>query len=106
MRSWVDEDPQRDDEERGGEFTIASGKVIVVWSPVAPFDLDGIKSPEALLALGGDGPAKLHTPGIRGIGTVVTIKPGRYAVTQSSYETPDDVDPSWSCRWCRLKRVG
>ncbi len=117
LRTWIDEDvseqtaqahvdARRDDEVEGPELTIASGKAIVAWSPIAPFDLAGIANPEALLALADTGPAELATQTMGGIGAVVRVKPGRYHVTHGAYETPDDVEPSWSCRWCRLTLVG
>lgn len=142
MRSWVDEeedeakarslvDAPTETEESGGEITIPSGKAIVIWSPVAPFQLEGLSGPDDLAKLGDDGKApELDTELIGGVGTVIKVKPGRWVVTLGSTDDDDDDlgdeeadediddedmddeddanedEASWSCRWCRLKWVG
>jgi hypothetical protein len=136
LRTWVDEDADeakarahvdrpRDSEERGPEITIGTGKAVVVWSPVAAFQLTGIDGPDALLALGDDGPAELDTAAIGGVGVVLKVKPGRWVASWSSTDAEEDGDEdedededegddddedddasSWSCRWVRLQWIG
>jgi hypothetical protein len=115
VRSWVDEDSDEKHvrklvdakaktEQVVGSVAIPSGRAIVVWSPIAPFQLEGIDGPEALAKLGETGePPELDTEMIGGIGTVIRVKPGIYSVTVASTdEDEEDDDRSWSCRWCRL----
>lgn len=110
-------------ERPGGEIVIASGKAAIVWSPIAAFQLDGVESPEALLALGDKGPASLDIEEMSGVGLVLKLKPGRYTVTFGSTDPEsddegedeedededgeeDEDDREWSCRWCRLTWAG
>jgi hypothetical protein len=125
MRSWLSGEDDTEAEEEAaaralattrsdseaatGEVTIASGRAVVIWSPIAPFQLEGIEGPEALSALGESGdPPRLATDMIAGLGTVVRVKPGRYAVTMASTDDEDDEEDErpWSARWCRLTWVG
>ncbi len=130
VRSWVDEDEDEESvkalvdapsesEEPAGEFSIPSGKALVVWSPIAPFQLTGMNGPDDLLKLGDAGdPPELDTEMIGGVGTVLRVKPGRWVVSIASTDDDDDDDDddedddddddesSWSCRWMRLKWVG
>ncbi len=119
VRSWVDEDSDENhvrqlvdrkaaSEKEVGELAIPSGRAVVVWSPVAPFQIEGLDGPEALMKLGetGDPPA-LDTEMMGGIGTIIRVKPGRYAVFIASTDDDDgDDERDWSCRWCRLTWVG
>jgi hypothetical protein len=117
VRSWVDEDSDEKqvrklvdakaaNEQQIGELAIPSGRAIVVWSPIAPFQIEGIDGPAALAKLGETGkPPELDTEMIGGIGTVIRVKPARYAVTIASTDEDED-DRSWSCRWCRLTYLG
>ena len=105
----------REGEKPGGEVEIKSGKAVFVWSPIAPFQLEGVDSPDALLSLGEKGPSRLDTELIHGVGTVARVKPGRYRVTLSSTDEEDEGNEDgddeaeerpWSCRWCRLTWMG
>jgi hypothetical protein len=98
----------RADEEKVAEVAIPSGRMVVIWSPIAPFQLEGIKGPKELSALGEKGdPPELATDMIAGLGTVIRVKPGRYAVTVGcTDDEEEEVEREWSARWCRLKWVG
>jgi hypothetical protein len=120
VRSWVDDDADDKkvrkhvdspgaNETAVGELAIGSGRAIVIWSPVAPFQIEGIDGPEALAKLGESGkPPELDTDIMGGVGTVIRMKSGRWAVTVASTddESGGDDETSWSCRWCRLKWIG
>lgn len=88
-----------------GEIVVESGRLAVVWSPVAPFDLTGVDGSEAIAALGESGPPpRLATSLISGLGTVVRVEPGRYEASVAT--TADDgVERTWKARWCRLTRI-
>lgn len=135
VRSWVDEDEHEEQvralvdapsakEVASGEITIATGKAVVIWSPVAPFQLSGLEGPGDLAKLGdAESPPELDTEMIGGVGTVISVKPGVWAVSIANTDDEDDDDDegdddeddddddddddesSWSCRWCRLKWV-
>lgn len=96
-------------EQPGGEVLISSGRAVVIWSPIAPFQIEGLRGPESLSALGETGaPPSLDTEMIEGVGTVIRVKPGRFAVSHWSTDEDEDEDDQreWSGRWCRLKWVG
>src|SRR5579862_6013941 len=40
-----------EDQADGGEVVIRSGRAVVIWSPVAPFQIEGLTGPESLAAL-------------------------------------------------------
>lgn len=98
----------RDDEEKVAEVSIPSGRMVVIWSPIAPFQLEGVAGPAELAALGETGdPPELATDMIAGLGTVIRVKPGRYVATVGSTDDEEEeVERSWSARWCRLTWVG
>ena len=102
----------RKGEKPGGEVELPTGKAVLVWSPIAPFQLEGVSGLDALLALGDEGPSRLDTELIEGVGTVVRVKPGRYRVTLSSTDEEGEAageeatERPWSCRWCRLTWIG
>jgi hypothetical protein len=132
VRSWVNDEADEEAvhalvdapdprEQRVAEFTVATGKAVILWSPIAPFMLEGISSPEDLARLGEtDTPDELQTEDMGGIGAVIRIKPGRYAVSVASTddsasdedkdeedaEDGEDGESSWSARWCRLTWLG
>ncbi|HEX7602486.1 MAG TPA: hypothetical protein VF316_12810, partial [Polyangiaceae bacterium] len=115
VRSWVDEDEDEEEvralvdapserEVPGGEVSIPSGKAVVIWSPIAPFQLTGLEGPDELAKLGdAETPPELDTELIGGVGTVLRVKPGRWIITTAS---TDEDESSWSCRWIRLRWVG
>ncbi|HWS36514.1 MAG TPA: hypothetical protein VN408_27735 [Actinoplanes sp.] len=97
MRSWADDsgEPARafaagsagqETEVTAGELQIASGRVAVVWAPVAGSDA----------TLRG---TQIDCPGMLNLGTVVPLPPGRYTAAYGSHE-----DDGWSCRWIRFDR--
>ncbi|CAN5479918.1 hypothetical protein BH09MYX1_BH09MYX1_48090 [soil metagenome] len=104
LRTWVDEESQEkeakalvdtasESEAAAGEFAIPSGKAIVISSPIAPFQLEGLKSPGDLLKLGdGPKPPELDTDDMGGVGTVIKVKAGRWVVTTGTTEDDDDDD--------------
>ncbi len=119
VRSWVDEDDHEAEvkklvdvpsqsERAGGEIMIPSGKALIIWSPVAPFQVEGIEGPQSLTTLGDKGdPPELDTEVMAGVGTVLRVKPGRWAATVACTDDSEDHDDeSWSCRWLRLTWKG
>lgn len=124
VRSWMSEEDEDDveqvaavrafvtsrraDEEPVGDVEISSGKAVCIWSPIAPFQLEGMDAgPEALMMLGEQAhPVSLSTRLIGDVGTILRLRPGRYMATLGDTDGNDDDDdangPPWSCRWCRL----
>lgn len=96
-----------------GTVTIASGRIVIVWSPVAPAGLDDTWSAGAE-ALATDGVQTTLTTDVYGpkygvdavatrVGTIVRVEPGRYAATIGSVTAPDGA--GWAARYCRLVRA-
>lgn len=123
MRSWVrnTDAPHRyttgpaapSRERPAGGLDLPSGRLAVVWAPVAAADVTGLDSPTV--------PARLDVDHLVGIGTLLRVRPGRYLVRHGSLEgtrgryAPAEEhhgppvpagDADWSCRWLRLTHTG
>lgn len=94
---------QVNDEQCDDAIDFPTGNLIVVWSPIAHFDLTESLGAESLPGVNAFGPARLlNTSGMRRIGTTIHVKPGRYSAFSGTRMTTEDA--AWTCRWCRIVR--
>jgi hypothetical protein len=110
MRSWLDEKGKHDrdarkcaasatEEEVGGEITFATGRLGIVWAPVAPKQLVVEGDPASALRAAADllPPVQLNQAFILNVGTLARVRPGLYRFACGAHE-----EEGWRCRWIRF----
>ncbi|WP_113704958.1 hypothetical protein [Nonomuraea lactucae] len=136
MRSWVrnTDAPHRyaagpaarNKETPTAELDLQTGRVAVVWAPVGATEVGPFSTIEETTAglralTEQDSPVKLDLDDLRGVGTLLRVRPGRYQVSRGLHEgtrgryapfeeqygppVPGN-DDDWSCRWIRFARSG
>jgi hypothetical protein len=113
MRSWVDGDGKfenaardcalrsTDQEQEVATAAFPSGRVAIVWAPVASSDITARTATSAAVPLTESSdmspPLQLNQPGINGVGLLLRVTPGTYRVLCGAHE-----DDEWACRWARF----
>ena len=114
LRTWLDDEGRRErdarklvyettDEADAGTIAFASGRVAIVWAPVAAADLVALgANVAASLRAAADlnPPVQLNLRAILGVGTLVRVPPGDYRATYGAHKADD-----WSCRWLRFTAI-
>jgi hypothetical protein len=121
MRSWVNADahdaPRRyvtGLDARAVERTVAdldvpTGRIAVVWAATGAGEVADLATRTAGAL---DEPMRLDVHGIRGVGALLRVAPGRYQASHGIHDGMDGRyapangtgDGDWSCRWLRLDR--
>ncbi|APR87823.1 hypothetical protein A7982_13172 [Minicystis rosea] len=86
------------------ELTFTTSQAVVVWGPVAFEELEGF-DPAAVSADDTAASTSLGTAFDRGVGAVVRVEPGRYAVSLGAVEPSESEGRHWYGQWCRLTRI-
>ncbi|AKU98305.1 hypothetical protein AKJ09_04969 [Labilithrix luteola] len=84
------------------ELTLSTSRLVAIWAPIAPEELDGFDAGAAAAATES---TKLGVALDKGIGAVLRVEPGRYVVSLGKVEPSKGEQRPWSARWCRLTRA-